>query len=75
MLVLQCGYACSAIEGLDSIRGLMTSASFLILADLPFALLFIAAIAGIGGPVALVPLIVFPMALIAARFGTHSPRR
>ena len=60
------GTLAAQLKGLDSIRGLMTSASFLILADLPFALLFIAAIAGIGGPVALVPLIVFPMALIAA---------
>ena len=60
------GTLAAQLKGLDSIRGLMTSASFLILADLPFALLFIAAIAGIGGPVALVPLIIFPMALIAA---------
>ena len=60
------GTLAAQLKGLDSIRGLMTSASFLILADLPFALLFIAAIAGIGGPVALVPLIIFPMALVAA---------
>ena len=35
------GTLAAQLKGLDSIRGLMTSASFLILADLPFALLFI----------------------------------
>jgi ATP-binding cassette subfamily C protein LapB len=60
------GTLAAQLRGLDIVRGLMTSASFLILADLPFALLFIAAIAGIGGSVALVPLTVFPIALITA---------
>ena len=60
------GTLAAQLRGLESIRGLMTSVSFLILADLPFALFFILAIAGIGGPVALVPLTIFPIALILA---------
>lgn len=60
------GTLAAQLRGLESIRGLMTSVSFLILADLPFALFFILAIAGIGGPVALVPLTIFPIALTLA---------
>jgi len=60
------GTMAAQLRGLDQIRSAMTSASFFCLADLPFALLFIAVMMAIGGPIALVPLAAFPLALAAS---------
>ncbi len=60
------GTMAAQLRGLDQIRSTMTSASFFCLADLPFALLFIVVMMAIGGSVALVPLVAFPLALSAA---------
>ncbi len=60
------GTMAAQLRGLDQIRSMMTSASFFVLADLPFSILFIIVMATIGGKTALVPLAIFPISLIAA---------
>ncbi|WP_231584736.1 ATP-binding cassette domain-containing protein [Bordetella pseudohinzii] len=57
------GTLASQIKGFELVRGVLTAASLLVLADVPFALLYIAVIALVGGWVALVPLAVAPLAL------------
>ncbi|WP_293859416.1 ATP-binding cassette domain-containing protein [Sphingomonas sp. SCN 67-18] len=57
------GTMAAQLRGLEQVRGLMSSGSLFLVADLPFALLFILVIAALGGAVALVPLISFPIAL------------
>lgn len=60
------GTMAAQLRGLDQIRSMMTSASFFVLADLPFSVLFILVMTAIGGKVALVPIAFFPIALISA---------
>lgn len=59
------GTFASQIRHFESVRNFLTSSSLFILADAPFALLFIGVIAIIAGPVALVPLVVLVLSLIA----------
>ncbi|KCB21968.1 ATP-binding cassette domain-containing protein [Bordetella hinzii] len=59
------GTLASQIKGFELVRGVLTAASLLVLADVPFALLYIAVIALVGSWVALVPLAVAPLALAA----------
>ncbi|GAA4003305.1 ATP-binding cassette domain-containing protein [Sphingomonas humi] len=58
------GTMAAQIRGWEQIRGLLSSASLFLLADLPFAIFFIIVISWIGGPLALVPIVSFPLALI-----------
>ena len=60
------GTMASQIRGWEQIRGLMSSASIFLIADLPFALFFIFVIYTIAGPLAYVPLVSFPIAVILA---------
>lgn len=60
------GTMAAQLRGTDQVRSLLSSASLFVLADLPFALLFMAVMAWLGGIVALVPLIAFPLALLLA---------
>ena len=60
------GTIAAQLRGWEQVRALLSSASIFLLADLPFALLFIAVIAWLGGEVALVPLIALPVALTMA---------
>lgn len=62
------GTMAAQIRGWEQIRGLLSSASIFLLADLPFAIFFILVISMIGGPVALVPLVSFPLAILLALF-------
>ena len=57
------GTFASQVRHFESVRNFMTSSTLFVLADLPFAVIFIVVIALIAGPVALVPLIVVPIAL------------
>src|SRR5690606_17284543 len=57
------GTMAAQLRGLEQVRGLLSSASIFLLADLPFALFFIFVIASLAGIVAIVPLITFPLAL------------
>lgn len=56
------GTFASQIRYFESVRNFMTSSTLFILADVPFALFFIAVMAMIAGPVALVPLVMVPIA-------------
>lgn len=60
------GTMAAQLRGTDQVRSLLSSVSLFILADLPFALLFMAVMAWLGGIVAIVPLIAFPTALVLA---------
>jgi ATP-binding cassette, subfamily C, bacterial LapB len=57
------GTFASQIRHFESVRNFMTSSTLFILADAPFALLFVAVIAWIAGPVAIVPLLMIPLAI------------
>lgn len=57
------GTFAAQIRHFESVRNFMTSSTLFILADAPFALLFIGVIALIAGPVAIVPLIMVPLAV------------
>jgi len=57
------GTMAAQLRGLEQVRNLMSSGSLFLVADLPFALFFILVIAALGGPIVLIPLISFPVAL------------
>jgi ATP-binding cassette subfamily C protein LapB len=59
------GTFASQIRHFESVRNFLTSSSLFIMADLPFAILFVGVIAIIAGPVALVPLVAVPLAVLA----------
>lgn len=69
------GTFASQIRHFESVRIFMTSSTLFILADVPFALLFIGVIALIAGPVALVPLFAAPLAIVAGVFFSGSIER
>ena len=58
------GTFASQIRHFESVRNFMTSSTIFVLADAPFALLFIVVIYFIAGPVAFVPLMMIPIGLI-----------
>lgn len=60
------GTLASQLRGQEQIRQVMSSGSLFLLADLPFALFFIAVIAIIGGWLALVPVASLPIAVAMA---------
>lgn len=57
------GTMAAQLKGLEQIRSMISSSTLFLLTDLPFALLFIAVIASLGGPIALVSLVSFPISL------------
>jgi len=58
------GTFAAQIRHFESVRNFMTSSTLFIFADAPFALLFIGVIAFVGGQVALVPLVILPIAIL-----------
>ena len=62
------GTFASQIRHFESVRNFMTSSTLFIFADAPFALFFVGVIALIGGQVALVPLVVLPLAFLLGMF-------
>jgi ATP-binding cassette, subfamily C, bacterial LapB len=60
------GTMAAQLRGLEQVRSLMSSGSLFLLADLPFALFFVVIIFGLGGVLALVPLLGLPVALAIA---------
>lgn len=60
------GTMAAQLRGLEQVRALMSSGSLFLLADLPFALLFVVVIYWLGGALAFVPLIGLPIALAIA---------
>jgi ATP-binding cassette, subfamily C, bacterial LapB len=59
------GTFASQIRHFESVRNFMASSTLYILADLPFAILFIGVIALLAGPIALVPIISLCLSLIS----------
>ena len=62
------GTFASQIRHFESVRNFMTSSTLFILADAPFALLFIGVMALIAGPVAIVPLVMVPVAILTGLY-------
>lgn len=60
------GTMAAQLRGQDQIRQVLSSGSLFMLADLPFAIFFIAVIAMIGGKLAFVLVITMPVALLLA---------
>lgn len=60
------GTMAAQLRGTDQVRSLLSSASLFVLADLPFALLFMAVMFWLGGIIAIVPLVAFSAALVLA---------
>jgi ATP-binding cassette, subfamily C, bacterial LapB len=59
------GTLSSQLRGLELVRGVMSSSSLFLLADIPFAFFFIFVIYLIGGVVAIVPLIFFLVSFLS----------
>ncbi|KQZ76864.1 hypothetical protein ASE06_05005 [Sphingopyxis sp. Root214] len=60
------GTMAAQLRGLEQVRQIFSSASIFVMADLPFALLFLVVMAMIGGVVAVVPLAIFALSLLLA---------
>lgn len=60
------GATAAALREFETIRDFFTSASLAAIVDLPFILLFVAVIALIGGPLAIVPALAIPTVLLVA---------
>ena len=58
------GTFASQIRNFESVRNFMTTSTLFILADAPFALFFLVVIALLAGPVALVPALMIPLAVL-----------
>ena len=64
------GTMAANLRGLENIRSMLSSSTLFLIADLPFAIFFIFVIYLLGGNIALVPLIGFPISLgLAFLFG------
>jgi len=59
------GAFASSLHDFESFRDFLTSATLTTLVDLPFLFIFLAVIYMLGGNIALIPLIVLPLAIIA----------
>jgi ATP-binding cassette subfamily C protein LapB len=62
------GTFASQIRHFESVRNFLTSSTLFILADAPFALMFIGVMALLAGPVAIVPLVMVPVAVLSGLF-------
>ncbi|WP_162180725.1 ATP-binding cassette domain-containing protein [Sphingobium sp. DC-2] len=60
------GTTAAQLKGLEQIRAMLSSSALFALADLPFAILFIVVIAKLGGVIAIVLAISFPVAILVA---------
>ena len=58
------GTFASQIRHFESVRNFMTTGTLFVLADAPFALFFLVVIALLAGPVALVPAVMIPLAIL-----------
>lgn len=59
------GTLASQVKGFEMVRGVLTSTSLFVLADVPFAIFFTVVIALVGGWTVLVPILALPLALAA----------
>lgn len=66
------GTFAAQIRQFETVRNFLTSTTLFVAADLPFALLFVAFIGFIAGPIAFIPLAFIPLAALAS-FGFKRP--
>lgn len=59
------GTLASQVKGFEMVRGVLTSTSLFVLADVPFALFFLFVISVVGGTLVFVPLVTLPIGLFA----------
>ena len=57
------GTLAAQLRGWEQVRGLLSSGFIFLVADIPFAIIFLLVIGSLGGIIVLVPLICFPLAL------------
>lgn len=60
------GVLANIVRDFDSVRDFFTSTTLTVLGDMPFVLFFIAIIALVAGPLALIPILLIPVALGAS---------
>lgn len=58
------GTLAAQIKGMESVRGVLSSTSLFVLADVPFALLFCLVIFVVGGWLAIIPAILLPLSIL-----------
>lgn len=59
------GTLAAQIKGFETVRAIMSASSIFMLADLPFALFFIAIMAMVGGPLVYIALLLLPISLLS----------
>jgi ATP-binding cassette subfamily C protein LapB len=69
------GTLAAQIKGLEYLRGMLSGQTIFLLADIPFAVLFISVIAWIGGSIALVPVVLVPVTLAVGLIFQRRVRR
>lgn len=57
------GTMAAQLRGLEQVRSMLSSSSLFLIADLPFAIFFIYIVAQLGGPIAFVMLVSFPLSI------------
>ena len=57
------GTFASQLRQFETVRNFLTATTMFMIADLPFSLVFVAAIALIAGPIALIPLLLLPLTI------------
>ncbi|QQG37322.1 MAG: type I secretion system permease/ATPase [Micavibrio aeruginosavorus] len=62
------GVLASNMREFEGLRDFFTSATMVAMIDLPFTVLFIALVAIIGGPIALIPLVAVPLVIVMGLF-------
>jgi ATP-binding cassette, subfamily C, bacterial LapB len=66
------GTMANTVQSYESFRSFITSATMNVLVDLPFAIIFILVIMTLGGSLALVPIVAFPLVIIVGLL-VHAP--
>ena len=69
------GSFAAQVRQFELVRNFMTSSTVFLIADLPFSLLFVAAIGIIGGPLAVLPLLLLPVVLASSAWLNWRMRR
>ena len=69
------GSFAAQVRQFELVRNFMTSSTVFLMADLPFSLLFIAVIGIIGGPLAVIPLLLLPVVLASSAWLNWRMRR
>ena len=69
------GTFASQIRHFESVRNFMTSTTLFMLADAPFAIVFIVLMYTLAGPVAFVPLVAVPLAIVSGFFSQSTIER